>query len=648
LVFHAKTGSLDQPTKKSCRGAEREEKSMSMTRFIVRGLVIAAILLGVYYYFVANMAVVELNAVTNKRTVFKIYYRTADKGWTEFRSSAVVIRPGQTKYFFRLTNLTHLAQLRIDTSEKPATVTVHSLILRQPGYKPVPIDTPEQFNLLQQLGGIAELTIEDSGFTVKPANNDPRLTYTMAPLTRVERMQEEAFRISALVLLSVFLAWLSFLLAEDFQGIPVLFVPAILLALIMAGLSLHNCHPDEEVHIAAARYYVSHNLPPRVDDPAIAGTFSPYGVSRLNSGEIAYFFIGKFVWLLEPLQLPDDFPFRLFNVLLMVALAFLALRFVPYRILLIPLLLSPQIWYIFSYCNSEGFAVFIMSLVAYQAAVENSAWNRMLNDPFGKGTLLAVPFLGLLLGMLLLVKINFYFFGLFLFMYLLWRLFYLHTILDRPAIMRGVAVILVALAVFGAVRGLDAWINDFNKKEMVMEAREKYADKIFKPSTPLEKKFSFLQKKDRGYTIADMLIQDRWLERVFRSSFGEYGFMTVSGSFGYYDCVRYAGLLLFLVAGVTIVVMGRMQGASLIAITLVSAIGLLAASLYNAWTADYQSQGRYLLPILGMLGVLFYHQKEAIKQLPVMLLVCTMYALSIYSYIFIALAGISKVGYALG
>ena len=79
-----------------------------------------------------------------------------------------------------------------------------------------------------------------------------------------------------------------------------------------------------------------------------------------------------------------------------------------------------------------------------QAAVENSAWNRLLNDPFGKGTLLAVPFLGLLLGMLLLVKINFYFFGLFLFMYLLWRLFYLHTILDRPAIIRGIAVFLVA------------------------------------------------------------------------------------------------------------------------------------------------------------------------------------------------------------
>lgn len=619
-----------------------------MAKFIVRGVGISVVLLAVYYYFFANMAVVELQATTDNRTVFKIYHRSDDHGWTERKVGTVALRPEQKNYYFRLANLARISQLRIDTSEKPAVVTVHSIILRQPGYKPVKINNPEQFALLQQLGGIGAFTIDDNGFTVTPSGNDPNLSFSLPPLVPVQRMAAELYRLAAIILLSFFLAWLSFLLIEDLRGIPALFAPVLVLVLVMAALSQYNKHPDESVHVQASRYYLDHNLPPRVDDPAIANTFSTYGVSRLNNGEIGYFLIGKFATLLSPLQLPDTLRFRLFNVMLIVIIAALALRFLPYRILLIPLLISPQVWYTFSYCNSEGFAVFIMMLVAYQAAVDKSAWNRLLNDPYGKGTFLAIPLLGLLLGALLLLKINFYFFGFFLFLYFLWRLFYIHTILDRAAIIRSVAVLFIAVSVFGSVRLVDHWVNDFNKKEMIMEAREQYADPMFKPSTPLDKKFAFLQMKDRGVTATKLIVHDRWLERVFRSSFGAYGYMTVSGSFGYYDIVRYTALLLLLVVTVTVMVKGRMQGLSLLAIALTSGAALLVASFYNAWTADYQAQGRYLLPLLGMFGVFCYHQKEAVKQFPVMLLFCAMYALSLYSFIFVGLAGIDKLGYPIG
>jgi len=124
--------------------------------------------------------------------------------------------------------------------------------------------------------------------------------------------------------------------------------------------------------------------------------------------------------------------------------------------------------------------------------------------------------------------------------------------------------------------------------------------------------------------------------------------MSVSGSFGYYDIVRYTAMLLLLAAAVAVLIRGRLQGTLLLAVALASATALLAASFYNAWTADYQAQGRYMLPLLGMFGVLCWHQKEAIKELPVALLICAMYALSLYSFIFVGLAGIGKIGYPIG
>lgn len=261
---------------------------------------------------------------------------------------------------------------------------------------------------------------------------------------------------------------------------------------------------------------------------------------------------------------------------------------------------------------------------------------------------ITVLLLGLLLGLLLLLKMNFYFYGLFLFFYLLWRFFWGETVLNTKTMIIIVCLVVAGGGIFGAVRWVDSAINDHAKKERMFEAREMYAEKMFKPSTPLEKKFAYLQMKDRGVSLMTVLQHGRWGEKSFRSSFGEYGYMTVAASYRYYDMVRYVGLALLLIASASIVIRGGWEGRSLLLISLGCGVLLMGMTLYHAWTVDFQAQGRYFLPIVGMLSILIYHMRDSLANMPNLLLVGLLYTLSIYSFVFVALAGIGKYSFALG
>lgn len=613
------------------------------------GLLLALVLVLGYYFFFAKMAAVKLDVTTDNRTVFKIYYKGTTGGWSEKKTSAVVIQPGKTSYSLRLTDISKVTDLRIDTSEKPATVTVRSLVVDQHGYAPLRIASKKEFEKLQPGSGIADFKVGEGGVTVIPSGQDPQLFFTLETLQKRDTQQEDAVRALVIVLVSFLLVFLLHDVFTQYTFAAAMVLVAFTLVGTMAVVSLYNVHPDEAVHVGAARYYQDHSLPPRVGDPDILHTYSKYGVSRLHTGEIVYWIAGKFGWFLQPLQLPAYLSFRLFNVTLFAFLVMLAAKSINCRIILLPLLLSSQVWYIFSYFNSDAFGLFIILLVSYQVAVRHSLWNRLLAGTLSPVTAaVGVAGLGILLGMLLLLKKNFYFFALFLFFYFLWRLFFGKSKLTMQALFSVLSVILVGGTMYGAVRMVDSAVNDHIKSEKVLEARELYAEKMFKPSTPLDQKYAYLQMKDRGVSLKKIVQNDRWGERLFRSSFGEYGYMTVAASFSYYNVVRYAGLAFLVVASAAIIIRGGWQGRSLLAITLANGLMLMAMILYHCWTVDFQAQGRYLLPTIGMLSVLTFHMRKALSNPPVLLLFCVMYGLSVYSFVFVGLAGLGKCVYALG
>ena len=615
---------------------------------IVRGVSLSLIFIALYHFLVTSLAVVDLQVVTDNRTKFKIYYSDSSKSWSEARVAQVIVKPGIEHYSMRLANLKKIQEIRIDTSEKLANVEVVSLVISQPGFTPVRINSPEQFAKLEVGGGIEDFSYSDTGFLVKPASQDPNLFYSLPPLEPQNIAGEQLARICALVLLAVLLAIASKTMFCEFRFVIVLGLVVLTLITVMASLSDYNQHPDEGVHVSAAKYYMDHNQPPVIGDPAVAHTYSGYGMSRLNSGEISYFFAGKFGAFLEPLQFPEYRAFRYFNVTLFAFLLLFAQYKKPFRILLLPLLLSPQIWYIFSYFNSEAFAMVVILLIAYEMVVPESTWNRFLTADGSGCSWWKLPGIVILLGVLLLLKINFYFFGIYMLLYVLWRLWYKKTAFNLSLLTRVVVIALAGISLFAGVRLYDSSINDFKKSEKILEAREMYADPIFKPSTPLEQKFIYLQMKDRGVTLKKILVDHMWGEKMFRTSFGEYGYTSVAASYGYYDFVRYLSLLLLLVVSVFTVKNGGWEGTSLLLVTLGSGLLLMAAACYSAWTADFQAQGRYLLPIAAMFSMFAYHMRAKLANLPCVVVLGGMFMASLYSFIFVALAGISKATIALG
>ena len=607
-------------------------------------LVAVIMVLCAFQFLVVDRAVVNLQIHTDNRTLFKIYYSGENGNWSERKSATILITPDRQNYSFRLADLRRISKLRIDTCEKPATVTIHSLILNQWGYAPVRIAGKKQFERLQPANDIGELAIQQGGITVRPGGRDPFLIYKLDPLVDRGLMLGNLVRLVCIAGLTILAFKLFSGSGERYRFVVWLLCIVLGLVAAMASLSLYNQHPDEWVHIEAAKYYQFHLMPPRVASPEIEKTYTRYGVSRLDSGEIAYFLAGTFSRLLLPLQLPSYLCLRLFNVMLFALLCIFAARQVVFRILMLPLLLSPQIWYIFTYFNSEAFALFVILLIAYQMVVEDSAWNRMLTAPRGRWPVMTIAGLGILLGLLLLCKMNFYFFGLFLFFYFLWRLWLKKTVLNVQLFYRMAMVVLVGFSLFGAVRFAQDYVNDFDKAGKIYAARDVFADHMFKPSTPLEKKFYLLQMKERGVSLRYIIDNGRWGEKSFRSSFGEYGYMSVAASFGYYDLVRYSGLaLLGLVVRSLLWYSGRGEAISLLLITLGCAVGLMGVALYHAWTVDFQAQGRYFLPIVGMVSIFFYHLRERFSHPLMVAGFSAIFLLSLYSFLLVGLSGIAKI-----
>ena len=72
------------------------------------------------------------------------------------------------------------------------------------------------------------------------------------------------------------------------------------------------------------------------------------------------------------------------------------------------------------------------------------------------------------------------------------------------------------------------------------------------------------------------------------------------------------------------------------------AVGVVLASAYQSWTADFQPQGRYLFPIIPMIAFLFHHYRESLRSRVFNLLFACLFACSVYSFVFIGLKNIPK------
>jgi len=620
---------------------------MSILNYAIRWkfpLLLGIILSVLYLHFFENRAFVELEIQVPEKTWFNIYWSGEGEGYSRWRRARVRLFPETQKYTFYLTDLRKIHSLRIDPHKYAGDIVLKQLRISQNGQQALTFTTETEFEQLKPLFHIGSSKWEEDGLHISSTGNDPQLEL----LVNLHEGASTTWILFTRIVAIFSLVFLFFICTERFRAeesfVPVFLSIVLILIVVMAAITVKNVHPDEHVHIEAADYYKSNYLPPEVSDPAIQHTYSVYGVSRLNGYEIAYFFTGKLSNLLHSFHLPEYINLRMFNVLLFSFLLLYILQSSGARLMAAPLLISPQIWYVFSYCNSDAFGLVVSFVVACQFALSGSMLNRYLSKTSTKKQLVPLLFLSCLAASLLLLKKNYLFFTLFIAGYLLWKIMFLVEPELRSQYFKRVAILVcIGLSLAGLRIGANYAVNGMDMATQKAAIQEQLAGHAFKASTPLEKKHSFLYRKARGDSLEEIIVVDRWFEKTYRSAIGLYGYFTVSAVDSYYNTVRPVAVALFLLLGLTLIFRGGLAGNLLFVFFLFCSGILIAASLYHSWTMDFQTQGRYLFPVIPMFCVILYHARQLMQGTVYKLLITTMFVLSVYSFVFVGLMRLPKI-----
>ena len=150
----------------------------------------------------------------------------------------------------------------------------------------------------------------------------------------------------------------------------ILAVIACVLTLSLSLSSAFNAHPDEIWHITSVSYFLFEPYPALGNTLQSIHTFSSYHSSYLSTGDLYYPVAAVWTSLLLTLtDLPLDQVqvIRLLSVTSLVVLVFLLVRQTNHG-LLIPFLITPQLWYVFGYANNDWFAVVVTTLLLFFSA----------------------------------------------------------------------------------------------------------------------------------------------------------------------------------------------------------------------------------------------------------------------------------------
>lgn len=596
-----------------------------------------------FYFFIHSRAVVDLALSTSAATTFKIYWADSQEPFSENRSSKIYLHPDKTEYSLRIGNIAGIEKIRIDTSDRrPATLVISHVRISQPGYETLVFDSENDFKQFQVGGGIRDVFINENGLQVLPDTNDPQLFLDIPQ--RVYTRPYLALSVGYIsILILVGLVLLLFDAGTtNFEFVPYLIFFVLALTTTMAVITKNNRHPDEYVHVAAAQYYRDHVAPPQIGSEVIKDSYSVYGFSRLHTGEIAYLVAGTYLRLLEPFHINKYQAARSFNLLLLFILFVLTLKREAFRIFMLPVLISPQVWYVFSYFNSDAFALFITLLACYVVVNPQSIFHKYIDNGLESQDWVYLFFSAALFACLLLTKKNFYFFILFLFLYFIWAVIFKVFKIDRAAFIRTGFVVITGIGLFLTYWGADYLVNNFDRQQKLEMAQEKYAREEFKPNTPIEQKHSSLSMKDRGVSLREIVVNKRCLQTIFNSSFGKYGYTSITASNGYYEFLLINVILMTVLVGSSIVMRGGLSTTILLGIVVFVSALLILTVVLRSWSIDFQPQGRYLLPVIGMIAVLLHHSHRIIPRSLFNLLLGSMYLSAVYNFVSVGLTEIEK------
>ncbi len=564
--------------------------------------------------------------------------------------------------------------LRLDPLTMAGTVLINKMEISDRSGNVLKTFTPHQMSPeLSPANQIKTFEFSNEGLKVTTVDtaNDPQISILLDEET-IQRIQSRAFPsvkktltdlfFTALLLIAGIMIWkryknriCRFIEGPFFQEkLHVLFLGCALgVILAMAFISGLDVHPDELGHANSAYYYSDSWLPPSVDDPKVLKTISGFGVSYLFQLEIVYLLSGKFDLLLSGLVNESYLRLRLFNIMLFLILVWILSRkthHVP--LLVLGLVLTPQIWYMFSYFNGDGFAFFIALLLALQLIYPDSRTRQYLNSTTLWGKWIGGALFSVLVALLLLSKKNYYLYIVFILVTIAWDYISgregVQWKENRLRIKKWALVACAALCLYLPPVVYDKYINEFNKFDKIVNFVEKHADYPHKPSTirnASDDSYPGSGLRSKGVMWYEIFLENSfWRNLSLYSFFGLYGYMNLYADSHYYDTlflfISGMILLIYFYAASTI---DFKDGVALffVLLFLLLAIG---QSTYVSWNGDFQPQGRYLYPMvpialvgLSRLSVVFQN-----RMIPCFNLILFIFSLT--SFVFYALLFIPKIG----
>ena len=432
----------------------------------------------------------------------------------------------------------------------------------------------------------------------------------------------------------------------------------LLVALVQIGLmaalssTIYRVHPDEFDHIAAARFYVDHWLPPPIGDPRTLDSYSYMGASYLNEWDVVYFLAGKFAAVAQAFVPNDVHVFRMFNVLLFSVLVLWACLREADTLTFSALLLSPQIWYLFSYFNGDAFAIFIALLAAFELTSASSRFNSR-----GLPALKRFLLLGVYVGLLVLSKRTFWMFGIFAIGYVAIVEMAHARLADWPSPVRKMGALLLVIGCVSVPRiAYDISINGASqdKAARMRETANALANPGWRTTdapgsrhefnnTGLRERGTSLSQinntglRERGTSLSQMLWKMQWVKQTIMTSIGGYGYRSHFAKAYYYWIA--SGCLLLLVIHVTwrTLASRSLEDAAVLSWASLCCLAIIGLSIYHSWVNDFQPEGRYLFGIFVIVAVLLARSRRWLAPLVTNTLIGACFALSLYSFVAVGL-----------
>ena len=406
---------------------------------------------------------------------------------------------------------------------------------------------------------------------------------------------------------------------------------AVLLCFYIGSRSPFWLNPDEYEVRAAVRYYRTHWLPPDLRSDSIADAFAVYGTSRHSEFNTFYFWVGKIGQFFKDAALQS----RWLNMGLFAVMAAVVVKYCKkYFALLFVLLLTPQLWFIYSYTTSDALDFFWGFLAVFQLMKEDSTLNRLLEGTVSKREIPSYLLLSFLFVNMFWGKISFYPILLFVFLILLIRLFEKQGE-ERKVLFRKYLILVgLTFAIF-AIRYMitDFRYYGFDKYGVYNEVMELRATYEYKPSTPPQEQAGSIYLYNKGVPLSLFFGEMRFNQDLFN---------TFAGFFGNYN-FGMADWYYFAMAGLYIALFGSLiyelikMKSKRKWLEFAAVMGCIASQyllvFINGYFVDFQPQGRYMLPALLYVAYLVYTCKESKNNKVIRLILCGTCILSLYAYL---------------